>query len=131
SLALCHWARDHPPNDATFLVPPQETEFRYYARRAIVVNFKGVPQLSSELPQWRDRLRDVLGASDLSRFGGGFFTSTREMARVYDQRPSDALRAVAQKYGARYVVATRALSDPALQLIFSINGRYFLYALTA
>ena len=48
-LALCRWACDHTPIDAVFLVPPQETEFRYYARRAIVVNFKGVPQLAGEL----------------------------------------------------------------------------------
>ncbi|MGE5611445.1 MAG: DUF6798 domain-containing protein, partial [Bacillota bacterium] len=63
--ALCQWARRHTPVDALFLVPPDEQSFRLHGQRAIVVNFKGVPQLSSELPEWRRRLESVLGMENL------------------------------------------------------------------
>ena len=40
--------------------PPNEQLFRYHAQRAIVVNFKNVPQLSSEMPEWQSRLETLL-----------------------------------------------------------------------
>jgi hypothetical protein len=134
-LATCAWAREHTPVDAVFVVPPQETEFRYYARRAIVVNFKGVPQLSSELGAWRDRLRDVLGLPDLATLPrGDFRAAERAIGEVYDGRSAPELFAAAQNCGARYVVATHDLgADPATRdkLVVVIEGRYFLYDLDA
>ena len=64
SLA-CDWIREHTPIDAVFVVAPSEQEFRLRAQRAIVVNFKCVPQLSGELEEWRDRLQAVLDLPDL------------------------------------------------------------------
>src|SRR4029079_4518368 len=67
-LQLCHWARNNTAIDAIFLVPPSETAFRPEAHRAIVVNFKHVPQLSGEIIEWQRRLKEVLGVSDFGRF---------------------------------------------------------------
>jgi hypothetical protein len=130
---LAAWARDHTPKDAVFLVPPDEESFRVHARRAIVVNFKGVPQLSGELPAWRDRLCDTL---DLDT--DGLLALPRPMGRTleairarYESLTSSHHLSVAQKYGARYVVLAHQLdSSDGWRLVHTDStGRYFLYDL--
>jgi hypothetical protein len=132
-LELAAWAREHTPRDAVFVVPPDEESFRVHARRAIVVNFKGVPQLSGELPAWRDRLQDVLGMDT-----GGLLALPRPMPKTLD-----AIRAcyeslapahhdgVARKYGARYVILAHHVEPRGgWRLVHSDSrGRYFLYDL--
>jgi hypothetical protein len=103
---VCRFARERTPVGAVFLVPPNEQLFRYHGRRAIVVNFKNVPQLSSEMPEWRRRLEDVLG-SPLATLPRRFDLAHAEIARRYDARPFDELAAVAKRYGARYVLTAR------------------------
>jgi hypothetical protein len=129
---VCSYARDHTPIDAIFLVPPSEQEFRLAARSAIVVNFKGVPQLSGELAEWRDRLARVLDLPPtLAALPRGRFDHTlAAIAARYDQLPADHLLAVARQYHARYVVATRELNLPGATLIFE-SGKYQLYDLSA
>jgi hypothetical protein len=135
-LRLCDYARTNTPVDAVFLVPPSEQAFRIAARRAIVVNFKGVPQLGSELPEWRDRLCRVLDLPDLSALPHGRFDKAlAAIAERYDHLPAAHLAAVARAYGARYIVASRSLDDdPAAAaaaagtLVFE-SGRYRLYDL--
>jgi hypothetical protein len=129
-LALCDWARQHTPVEAIFLVPPQESEFRYRARRAIVVNFKAVPQLSGELAQWRDRLQDVLGISNLTSLPRGFDRVGAAMGQLYATRSADALIAVAHHYHAGYIVTTRPYDDKGLRLVRNVDDRYLLYAVT-
>lgn len=124
-LALCRHARDHTPKGAVFLVPPNEQLFRYHARRAIVVNFKNVPQLSIEMTEWRERLEAVIG-TPLSTLPKRFDLAHAAIALAYDDRPVDALIAVAKHYDARYVITTRP--QPTLHPVFE-NGSYHLYDL--
>jgi hypothetical protein len=128
---LCIYARDRTPIDAIFLVPPSEQEFRLIARRAIVVNFKGVPQLSAELPEWRDRLARVLDLPPtLDALPRERFDHTlAAIAKRYGELPADHLRAVAREYHARYVVAARPLDLGGAALVFE-SGPYHLYDLT-
>jgi hypothetical protein len=132
-IELARWARDNTPKDALFLVPPDEESFRVHARRAIVVNFKGVPQLSAELPEWRDRLCRVLGTDTR-----GLLALPRPMGRTveairarYDSLPPEHHFNTAKASGARYVILTSATHVPAgARLVRSdSNGRYFLYDL--
>jgi hypothetical protein len=126
-LTVCDWAREHTPRDAVFLVPPGETSFRLRARRAIVVNFKAVPQLSGELPAWRDRMRDVLALEDLTSLPRGYAETLRAIDARYASLPQAVLVAAAKTYGARFVV-TPARLDARVAFV-SPNGRYFLYDL--
>lgn len=127
------WARDNTPKDAVFLVPPDEESFRLHARRAIVVNFKGVPQLSGELPQWRDRLLAVLdfkAAGDLLALPRPMGPTLAAIRARYDALPPGHLFSTARAYGARYVVLTRKIDPPTHDATLSFdNGRYFLYDL--
>jgi len=134
-LELARWARDNTPKDAVFLVPPDEESFRVHARRAIVVNFKGVPQLSAELPAWRDRLCDVLdldiaGLLALPRPLGRTLRAIRER---YDEVPPAHHFATGRKYGARYVVLTRRVSapGPAREVRADSQFGYYVYDLAA
>ena len=131
-LALATWARDHTPADAVFLVPPDEESFRVHARRAIVVNFKGVPQLSAELPEWRDRLRDVLDldTAGLLALPRPLGKTMRAIRARYGSLPPEHLFEVARKYGARYVILTRRADETGARLVHSdSNHLYYLYDL--
>ena len=133
-LELARWARDHTPADAVFLVPPDEESFRVHARRAIVVNFKGVPQLSAELPEWRDRLRDVLDLDTpgLLALPKPLGRTMRAIRARYEALPPEHLFGVARKYGARYVVLTRRVDETDARLVHSdSNDLYYLYDLSS
>lgn len=131
---ICTWAADpaHTPLDAIFLVPPQETDFRLYGQRAIIVNFKHIPQLSNEIRQWRDRLADVLGTTDFAQFPRDYPLTLAALGRAYESRPTGDLLAVAKKYDARFIVVAHDLGpDHANQIVFHPHGnRYFVYDLT-
>lgn len=124
-LDVCNWARDHTPTNAVFIVPPNEQLFRFHAQRAIVVNFKNVPQLSSEMGQWRTRLEDVLD-QPLAKLPRRFDLAHAAIAERYDSLSAEHLTAVAAKYGARYVITTHPL--PAQQAAFE-NQSFHLYDL--
>lgn len=125
--SICDYARQHTPSDAVFLVPPDEQEFRLLARRAIVINFKGVAQLSSELGEWRDRLCRVLDIPSLSVLPHHFDQVFDAMAKRYAELPPDHLRKVAGEYHARYIVTTHPFPAPAVADFES--GRFHLYDL--
>jgi hypothetical protein len=125
-LAMCEWVRANTPVDAVFLVPPNEQSMRFHGQRAVVVNFKGVPQLSSELGQWRLRLEAVLD-EPLSQLPRRFDRTHASIARRYDELPPAHLMAIARRYGARYVVTSRAVE--ALGQAAFENGSCHLYDL--
>jgi hypothetical protein len=127
--AVCDFARTNTPSDAIFLVPPDEQEFRLVARRAIVINFKGVAQLSSELGEWRDRLCHILDVPSLDVLPHRFDLVFDDLARRYAALPPEHLSTVAGQYNARYVVASR-IEDFAVpnRLVFT-SGIYHLYDL--
>ena len=130
-LTVCHWARDRTPADAVFLVPPDEQSFRLHARRAIVVNFKNVPQLSGELGEWRDRLQNVLAMNDVRALPRPFHRALDDIRLRYARLTTSQLVTVAQRYGARYVVSVHPLNTTQVgQPVFSTpDAAYFLYDL--
>ncbi len=130
---MAAWVRVHTPEGAVFLIPPDDTSFRYLARRAAVVSFKHVPQLSAELPEWRDRLRAVLDMKNLSTLPHPFPATLAAVGERYRALPADHLIAVARQYGARYVIADRRLAGEDALLIHEARdgagSGYFLYDL--
>jgi len=130
-VQLADYAKTNTPVDAIFLTPPDESDWRLRAQRATVVNFKAVPQLGAELAEWAQRLRDTLGLTHLNKqLPRGFDKIPPAMRAIYKDRPGEALFAVAHKYKARYVIATRHL-EPQYddKLIETAGDRYFLYDL--
>ncbi|MBV8779795.1 MAG: hypothetical protein JO353_00225 [Phycisphaerae bacterium] len=127
---VCTWARNSTPVNAIFLTPPQETDFRLYGQRAIVVNFKHVPQLSGEILQWRTRLLDVLGLHDLHELPQDYTRTMAALGQIYDRRPAEALVSVARQYDAGFIVIDHPLDSPELALSFHVSGNpFFVYAI--
>jgi hypothetical protein len=114
-----------------FVVPPDEESFRWHARRAIVVNWKSPPQLSGEMPAWRDRLAAALGWENLDALPrGSFVQARRAIAGRYAEVPGEALISAAARYGARYILASRDLGPNMVdRRTGPAFGRYLLYDL--
>jgi len=130
-VALCQWTRDNTPSDAVFLVPPSEQAMRLIGRRAIVVNFKGVAQLSSEIPAWRDRLQNVLQLPDLTTLPHPFAQTLQAIRARYESLPPQHLFDVAVRYGARYIVIGHELGGQWKSARVGVDGSdsWFLYDL--
>ena len=125
-LALCDWVAGNTDRSSLFLVPPNEQSFRLRARRGIVVNFKGVPQLSGELREWRQRLVSVLAVESLMDLPHRRFDRTSAaIAQRYDELNERHLLNVARHYGATHIVSRRPLG-------FFVQshrvGGYYVYA---
>jgi hypothetical protein len=131
-LAACDWIRANTPAEAVFLVPPDEQDFRLRAQRAIVVNYKCVPQLSSELPAWRERLGQIL-MTDIRELPTPFPATLRDIRQRYEALPPAHYANVAQRYNARYVlVGHRLPGEWEAKRVTALNDAtpaYFLYDL--
>jgi len=71
---LYRWLREESPKDAIYLTPPDLEGARFLGQRAIVVDWKAVPLIPTELLEWYERLCDVTGrrvknSGDLGGYG--------------------------------------------------------------
>ncbi len=108
--ATCAWIRNNTPKDALIMVPPQEQAERIYGQRSVLINFKGVPQFSAELPEWKRRLSAVLGLDDLNTLPQPFPSTLEAIGLRYDRRDPSALLNVAGYYGVDYILTRRPIS---------------------
>lgn len=128
-VAMCEYVRNpnNTPVDATFLVSPGDEMFRLHAQRAIVVNFKAVPQLSGELDVWQKRLCDVLGLQKLTELARPYHATLWDIEKRYKALPESHLAQVAELYGARYILTRRRLGPKWDTKIAFGSGDYVLY----
>ena len=107
---VARWAKSNTPENALFLLPPQEGDFRLPARRAIVVNFKTFAWGDKGLLDWRERISDVTGNKPLA-LGNNFI---EELSDKYNALTPQQITSLQQKYGFDYVVvnAQKSLNWP-------------------
>ena len=94
---LYRWLREQSPKDAVYLTPPDLEGTRFWGQRAIVVDWKAVPLIPTELLGWYERLCDVTGR----RVGG-----TSDLGG-YNSIDAERLALVVSKYHPDYVVLRR------------------------
>lgn len=94
---LFEWLRDSSPKDAVYLTPPDLEDVRYMGQRAIVVDWKAVPLIPTELLGWYERLCDVTGRTIKGRgdLGG------------YNSLDPERLAMLRQKYHPDFVVVRK------------------------
>jgi hypothetical protein len=119
--AACRWVADSGkiPPEARFLVPRLGQNFKWYAGRSDVVNWKDVPQNARSLIEWRDRIQTI------------YATGFPEGPRWYDPLAlvgAERLRELGAKYGADFVISER--TDPLVKLdVVYQNDTYVIYRL--
>jgi len=96
---VVRYVREHTPEDAVFLTPPNFGRFRLTARRAIVVDFKAFLFQDKGMAQWRARLEDCYG--QVSKSG---FDVVGEMDDSYRRITTESILLVAGKYQVSYAV---------------------------
>ncbi len=94
---LYRWLREKSPKDAIYLTPPDLDGARFLGQRAIVVDWKAVPLIPTELLGWYERLCDVTGREVKSSGDlGGYNSIDRER-----------LALIVSKYHPQYLVLRR------------------------
>lgn len=96
---IAQYVKDNTPTDAIFLTPPKFAEFRYMADRAIVVDFVAFAFQDEAMLEWYNRVVDCYGIPLL--FG---FSNIAEFNRNYRDKTDEELTALAEKYGADYLI---------------------------
>ncbi len=97
--AVSEFAREHTPEDAFFVVPPNMGAFRVMARRALLVNFKTFPFDDREMVSWRERIEDCYGPVSSAGIGAAF-----EMDETYKRIEDERLRHLGAVYGVDHAV---------------------------
>jgi hypothetical protein len=95
--AVCRFIRQQTPTDATFITPRAQQTFKWYARRAEVVNWKDVPQDVPSLLEWGRRVNRVF---------------PRRLWRRHPPMQLDELTQLARRYDAQFLLVDRRVADP-------------------
>ncbi|HEY3665384.1 MAG TPA: DUF6798 domain-containing protein [Polyangiaceae bacterium] len=111
---LYRWLRESSPKDAVYLTPPDLEDTRFLGQRAIVVDWKAVPLIPTELLGWYERLCDVSGR----RIGGP------SDLNGYGAMDPERLAMIVSKYHPDYVVLRRGGERrfPELAVAYKNNG---------
>lgn len=140
------WAKNHTAKDALFITPPQiwsfyDSEWRVFSERSTVVTHSELLEAAFApdyiedhvgkdgriIYGWKSRFAD-LAPGALAKFQGNFFDNQRTIAAAFYSLSTDQLRAVAEKYGASYLVVERP-NQREFTVCYS-NTQYMVYALT-
>src|SRR6187431_361618 len=111
---LYRWLREQSPKDAVYLTPPDLDGARFLGQRAIVVDWKAVPLIPSELLGWYERLCDVTGRQ---------VRSSGDLAG-YNTLDPERLALIVGKYHPEYMVLRRdaARRFPDLPVVYKNSG---------
>lgn len=96
---VANFARANTPADAVFYTPPRMGEFRYLAKRAIVVDFAAYPFQDLSMREWYRRIADCYGVTPEL----GFDALPQLNLTVY-HISDEELKTLADKYGFEYAV---------------------------
>jgi len=111
---LYRWLREESPKDAIYLTPPDLEGARFLGQRAIVVDWKAVPLIPTELLGWYERLCDVTGrqVKGMGDLGG------------YNSLDPERLSLIVSKYHPAYMVLRReaARRFPDLPVVYKNSG---------
>ena len=102
------WALENTPDNALFLVPPDQQSFRVKARRAIVVDFKAFAFQDDAMREWLERLRTVVGQDGL-KLGYGY---SQELRSAYSEQSLRDFQRVIDKYNVDFIIVPTSTHLP-------------------
>ncbi|MGL5873484.1 MAG: DUF6798 domain-containing protein [Xenococcaceae cyanobacterium] len=83
--------------DATILIPPSLTQFRWYSQRAVVFDFRSFPYTDRGIQEWAKRLKMFSG-------GDSYLNSPQDLDSVYSQFSDRDLLNLAKEFNAQYIL---------------------------
>lgn len=119
--SLCAWVHAETPEDALFITPPYQDDFRVRAERAIVFDFKPFTYTASGAQEWRRRLDELTGGLRFELKGDRY----EEMRRGYRTLATVQVHALQERYGAEFIV--RETSQPLELPAVYANSGYVVY----
>ncbi|MBI3694645.1 MAG: hypothetical protein HY238_07365 [Acidobacteria bacterium] len=102
---LCQWIKAQTPRDAIFITPPFLGGFQLFAERAEVANYKCVPLIETDLVEWKRRLQDLSGWTDLRC--SGWVECGSKLAGGYASQREPVFLRLARQYHAQYVITSQ------------------------
>jgi hypothetical protein len=113
------------PEDV-ILTPPQNSGFRFFSHRPVVVEF-GSFRYDSEDVNWARRIADVTGDPRTvdPRFGTDVAARNELMAEAYDRQVERSRGAICE-YAVDYVVAEAPVAEPQWLVRVAANATYAL-----
>jgi hypothetical protein len=110
---MCVWVAENTSKDAVFLTPPDDASFRFWCRRAVVVDWKCNPVVGSEVEEYIERLKDVTGKNAI--------VSAHDL-RGYMSLNAKRVQQLRDKYRLQYVVV-RSNQLPRVQSVGEVVYR--------
>lgn len=108
------WAKEHTPKDTIFITPPQiwwfyESDWRVFSERSTVSTHSELLEAAfapEYISYWKPRFT-ALAPGAIEKFRGDFFGSQEITGQAFYTLSSDQLLAIAQRYGASYLVVEK------------------------
>lgn len=127
----CDWIREHTPQDAIFLAPPEShSEFTWIAEHARIVDYKLFPQTAPYILEWYERLNDVTGNDGLWPPMGDRSTSRNllrnDILELYKSLSTREVNQIVNKYTVDYVLTLASARPLELPIVYE-NKDYVLY----
>lgn len=119
-IAVCDWVREHTPAAERFLTPPGHAAFVALAERSNVAEIKVNPDGGRGMPEWQQRLRALSGGEPLPD-RHDFGANAVALDAAYQRLSAAQLRALAQRYQARYAILLPSMPAPGT-VIYDAGG---------
>lgn len=118
-LELSNYIKNKTPQDAIFITPPDLSQLRFSAHRAIVVDFKSFPYQDEFMLDWRERIEFCYGTTDKQGF-----EAKEDLKEKFQAVSLPHLKNIKTKYQASYAVVDS--KNPITQQIIFENDDYKL-----
>ncbi|MEX2141918.1 MAG: DUF6798 domain-containing protein [Pirellulales bacterium] len=93
-MDVCGWVVEHTEPDAIVLTPRSAATFKWYTGRPEVATWKDVPQDARSIVEWWDRMIALHATGE----------SDPRWYKSFSEQGPERLRALMERYGARYVI---------------------------
>lgn len=136
-LQALQWIRSNTEKNAVLLTPPDAGGIRFFAERAIVVDFHANPYSAGELGEWKKRLESVTQTSGLENWPPNDNSpdgQQRFLRQRYLKLKASDVEKIGRKFGADYFFTETAFSQKealvalGCPVVFE-NPRYLVFKL--
>lgn len=118
--ALIQWALTKTEKDALFAVPPAFGDFRFFARRSVVVDWKSPGAYAKDILSWYDRMNRIAGTTS--------FRSMAQVTRGYARMDRARAERLRDDFGVDYLVLDKAAELPDLGEVVYQDARWIVFA---